>query len=155
MRILLLLLTSMFLYSCSNKNSTTDNDHYDLKTPCGCVSSLYMILFEMDELPSGKEAPVPTIQRYRELADKYEIVSDVCGKVIAVFEIDEIKTMTDADTILRYRNSLGHGSYYIIDAPQIEEAIMKTDDFDGCKEYAIEVQFEIKRYMEYALNDDF
>ena len=135
MRILLLLLTSMFLYSCGNKNSATDYDDYDLETPCGCAGFMYRLDEEWDTC---------SMERAEELEDMYQNEVDNCRKVIAVFEKDEIRVYLRDDSVRMH-----------VDLEAVEEAILNTDHFNGCEEAAIEISHDIAYEMTELLNEDY
>ena len=139
MRILILLLTSMFLYSCGNKNSATDYDDYDLETPCGCAGYMHKVL---------EEADTASIERSSELEDLTADGFRKCKIVIAVFEKDEIK--------IHIKGGEGKTDPYMDVEPEaVEEAILNTDHFNGCEEAAIEISHRIAYAMDELLNEKY
>ena len=147
MRILILLLTSMFLYSCGNNNSATDYDDYDLETPCGCAGFMHKL---------EEEADTASIERSTELEDMYENEWDHCGKVIAVFDLDDLTTSQEDSTNDSYTcfnvGKNGFNEEICITDYAVEEAILNTDYFSGCEEVAIKIAHLIEYEVGEALH---
>ena len=155
MRILILLLTSMFLYSCGNNNSATGYDDYDLETPCGCIGLMHEMHSKLGMIREGFNAPdTLSNEEIIELGDSLDFVHGKCHSLITPFQIDEIKTMTSCDTDTFRLREYDPTCYYWTDGPQVQEAILNTDYFNGCKELAIDLRLEIASQMWGILNKD-
>ena len=151
MRILILLLTSMFLYSCGNNNSATD---YDLETPCGCIGLLHEMHSKLGYYGEFNAPDTLSNEEIIELGDSLDVVNFKCQSLITPFQINEIKTMTSCDTDTFRLREYDPTCYLWSDGPQVQEAILNTDYFNGCKELAIDLRRAIASQMWRAHNED-